>query len=187
MDLLYDINIRSYLIDKLNRQSIRPKAIVEELRIHNGNAIADVVALYKDAHCFEIKSDFDKVERVVKQGEYFDLSFRKITLVTTKKHLQKAIKISPSYWGILLAQPNEQGVSFRSIRRCTSNPNFDKKLALMTLWKRELLSLVDQNYQKDKSKSREWLASLISNCRKKGDVSNNISSLLISRFDEPVY
>ena len=91
MRLLNDIDIRVALIEKLQSMPTKPKAVIEELRVHNGNAIADVVALYKEAHCFEIKGDGDKIERIVTQGRFYDFSFRKITLVTTTKHLAKAV------------------------------------------------------------------------------------------------
>ena len=53
---LNDSEIRRSLIQKLNNQAKQPKAILEELRVHNGNAIADVVAIHNNAHCYEIKA-----------------------------------------------------------------------------------------------------------------------------------
>lgn len=182
MSSLNDKQIREHLIEKLSRQPVQPKAIIEELRIHNGNAIADVVALYRDAHCFEIKSDLDKIERVVDQGKYYDLSFRKITLVTTRKHIKKALSLAPHHWGIILAEEKHDSISFRTVRSAVTNSSFDKERALMTLWKREMLSLVDQENRKNKTKSREWLANLISNCHRKEEVSSNITELLLSRY-----
>ena len=79
MSQLNDVSIRKSLILKLKNQAVRPKAIIEELRVHNGKAIADVVALYAEAHCFEIKGDGDKIERILKQGKYYNLSFRTLT------------------------------------------------------------------------------------------------------------
>ena len=104
MSQLNDVSIRKSLILKLKNQAVRPKAIIEELRVHNGKAIADVVALYAEAHCFEIKGDGDKIERMLKQGKYYNLSFRKITVITTLKHLKKALSLAPTYWGIMIAE-----------------------------------------------------------------------------------
>jgi hypothetical protein len=183
MQHLNDKDIRKPLVDKLNSLSIKPKAIIEELRVHNGNAIADVVALYKDAHCFEIKGDGDKVERIVKQGSYYDLSFRKITLVTTKKHLPKAEKIAPSYWGIMIAESSDSDVVIKYYRPAKLNPNFEKNIALLTLWKNEMLDLIVSD-NSHKSKSRDVLAKLISGAKKKEELSNNICSTLLSRYSQ---
>jgi len=144
MTRLDDKVIRPNLISRLKRQSIKPKAVIEELRVHNGNAIADVVALYNEAHCFEIKGDGDKIERAVKQGHYYNSSFRRITLVTTTRHLDKAVNVLPEFWGIMLAERRRNEILLKYVRRAKDNACFDKSLALLTLWKSEMLALLEQ-------------------------------------------
>jgi len=176
---LNDFEIRKALVRKIESQTIKPKAIIEELRIHNGNAIADVVALYSEAHCYEIKGEKDKIERVLVQGEFYNSSFRKITLVTTSNHLQKAQKICPGYWGIIVAFNADDSVKFRHVRGAKINPDFSKELALLTLWKSEMLSLLEQpKYQR---KPRDYLAHLISSNKQKAELSNSICELLLTR------
>jgi len=172
--------IRANLIGRLNNQTRKPKAIIEELHVHNGNAIADVVALYKEAHCFEIKSDSDKIERAIKQGHYYNLSFRKITLVTTNRHIDKAMDILPEFWGIMVAE-RKDGKVLKHIRKTKNNPNFNKSLALLTLWKSEMLNLIEQKNYRTQNKSRKLLAELIALSKKKEELSYNISSTLIDR------
>lgn len=181
---LNDAQIRFSLIQELKNQSVKPKAVIEELRVHNGNAIADVVALYKDAHCFEIKGDGDKIDRILTQGHYYNLSFRRITLVTTIKHLKKALSISPGYWGIIIAERKEEQVSLKYIRHAKNNSNFDKSLALMTLWKSEMLNLLYTQNSKNKNKSRKSLARLIAKSKKKEELSYQICSLLLNRYHQ---
>lgn len=176
---LNDSGIRIALIHKLETQTVKPRAIVEELRVYNGNAIADVVALYSEAHCYEIKGEDDKVERVLVQGKYYNSSFRKITLVTTENHLKKAASVCPDYWGIVLAFSEKETVKFRHIRGAKTNPEFSKELALLTLWKSEMLSILEE--PKHQRKPRDVLAQLISNNKKKAELSSNICDLLISR------
>lgn len=109
ISMLSDPVIRAALLDKLNRGRPQPKALIEELRIHNGNAIADIVAVYNEAHCYEIKGENDKIERIIEQGRYYDRAFRKVTLVTTSRHIRKAVAIAPEHWGILEAKRNNVG------------------------------------------------------------------------------
>lgn len=176
---LNDLVIRKSLIQKLETQTIKPRAIVEELRVHNGNAIADVVALYNEAHCYEIKGEDDKVERVLIQGQFYNSSFRKITLVTTKNHSKKALSICPAYWGIIVAFSSDNIVKFRYLRGAKTNPEFSKELALLTLWKSEMLSILEE--PKHLRQSRDVLAQLISSSKKKAELSSNICDLLITR------
>jgi hypothetical protein len=138
---LDDKTIRKFLIARLASLSNKPKAIIEELRVHNGNAIADVVAVHKYAHCYEIKGDTDAVRRILVQRQFYDLAFRRITLVTTDRHLDNALRLLPGYWGIMVASQLRGSVAIRYARRASQNPLYNTRVALMTLWKSELLEV----------------------------------------------
>ncbi|WP_028580424.1 sce7726 family protein [Desulfogranum japonicum] len=178
---LNDSDIRKSLIQKLGSQAKKPKAIVEELRVHNGNAIADVVAIYDNAHCYEIKGDGDKIERAVEQGEFFNQVFWKISLVTTSKHVEKALSILPHFWGIMEAQEIDGTVRIAYVRKSVPNSNFDKKKALLTLWKSEMLNLVAPQQRKKHIWTRDSLSTQISQAKRKVQISREISSLLTER------
>ncbi|KEC86329.1 MULTISPECIES: sce7726 family protein [unclassified Acinetobacter] len=179
---LNDLEIRQNLILRLSNQRFKPRAILEELRVHNGNAIADIVALYEEAHCYEIKGSNDKIERIVKQGSFYDTSFRKITLVTTENHLEKAQTLAPQYWGIMLVKKTKDQCTFKSIRSAKNNPNFTKNLASLMLWKSEMLQLLE--HQKLHSKPREFLAKKLSESRKKAELNYEICNLLFDRYKD---
>lgn len=176
---IYDPDIRKSLLSKLESLPTKPRAIIEELRVHNGNAIADVVALYREAHCYEIKGCADKIERVLTQGSFYNAAFRKITLVTTMRHLDKALEITHSHWGIMVADRQDERINIRSIRPARNNPGFDKELASLTLWKSEMLSLLDQDQLK--KKPRAFLAHLLAESKKKTQLSTEICDKLIGR------
>jgi len=176
---LNDSGIRRALIQKLMDQPASPKAIVEELWVHNGNAIADVVALESEAHCYEIKGCNDKVERILVQGSYYNACFRRITLVTTDRGLAKALKLSPHFWGLMIARIEGNQVRLHEVRMAKNNPNFSKHLAVLTLWKSEMLNLLDD--QSHHRKPREALARLISASKGKIELSADICGLLVTR------
>ncbi|WP_429180511.1 sce7726 family protein [Aeromonas salmonicida] len=176
---LNDAEIRQALILRLKNQAIKPQAIMEELRVHNGQAIADVVALYREAHCYEIKGENDKIERVSIQGKYYNAAFRKITLVVTQSDLEKAKSITPSFWGIMVAFVSGDIVKIKHIRKAKINPLFRKDIAVLTLWKSEMLSIIESDGTKNKN--REYLANLIAASKKKSELSSNISQLLLNR------
>lgn len=177
---LNDVQIRAALVHKLESQTVKPRAILQELRVCNGNAIADVVALYSEAHCYEIKGMDDKIERVLAQGKFYNSSFRKITLVTTGNHLKRALSICPSHWGIMVAFCVGDNIKFRYVRGTKINSEFSKELALLTLWKSEMLSILEE--PKHQRKPRDVLAQLISSSKKKAELSSHICDLLISRL-----
>lgn len=159
---LDDKTIRKFLITRLASLSNKPKAIIEELRVHNGNAIADVVAVHKYAHCYEIKGDTDAVRRILVQCQFYDLAFRRITLVTTDRHLDNALRLAPAHWGIMVASPLKDNVAIRYVRRASRNPLYDTRVALMTLWKSELLEVALPIFPKKLDKlNRAQLTDLI--------------------------
>jgi len=138
---LDDKTIRKFLIARLAALTKKPKAIIEELRVHNGNAIADVVAVHRYAHCYEIKGDADSIHRILRQCKFYNLAFKRITLVTTQRHINNAIKLAPAHWGIMVASDKNGSVAIRYVRRASNNTLYDVKVALLTLWKSELLDV----------------------------------------------
>lgn len=181
--MLNDPLIRAALLHRLKNARPEPKALIEELRVHNGNAIADVVAIHNEAHCYEIKGDGDKVERIADQGRYYDLAFRKVTLVTTSKHISKAIKIAPAHWGIIEVKINSAGsIVFKPFRQARRNVAFDKQIALLTLWRDELFDIASRIEVKVGAKiNRDTLSLIISQAYGAEELSLTIGKALVVR------
>lgn len=177
--ILDDTNIREALLRKLARQKSRPRAVLEELHVHNGSAIADVVTLHSEAHCYEIKGATDRIERIAVQGTYYNAAFRRITLVTTNCKLHRALKLAPNFWGIMVAIEDGENVRFRHVRAAQVNPQFERRLAAMTLWKCEMLELVSEKGAE--KKPRRLLAELIAKTRCDLELSMSICDLLLGR------
>ena len=179
MTTMNDSRIREALLRKLARQRTRPRAVLEELHVHNGNAIADVVALHSEAHCYEIKGATDRIERITVQGAYYNSAFRKITLVTTDCKLRRAFELAPPFWGVLVAIEDRETVRFRHARAAQINPHFERRSAAMTLWKSEMLALLSEAGAE--RKPRRLLADLIAKTRCDLELSVNICDLLLDR------
>ncbi|PHR71501.1 MAG: hypothetical protein COA66_09205 [Arcobacter sp.] len=178
---LNDIDIRSRLINFLEKY--KPKKIIEELRVHNGNAIADVVTINKSLHCYEIKGDNDNINRVLKQAEFYNKTFSRVTLVTTEAHLNNALSKIPSFWGIIICRSTKKGLVFTYNRKAIYNPLLDKKLALLTLWKEELEHISTKILLKqiNKNSSRELYASKISQVITRNEVSTYLCKSIENR------
>ena len=176
---LNDATIREALLRKLVQQKIRPRAVLQELHVHNGKAIADVVTLHSEAHCYEIKGATDRIDRIVAQGNYYNAAFRRITLVTTDCKLRRALKLAPSFWGIMVAVEVGDTIRFRHVRAACRNPQFKKESAALTLWKSEMLELVPETGTE--RMPRRQLAQLIAETRRELELSMSICDQLISR------
>jgi len=141
MSILLDKDIRE--IFTMHYTKRYPKSnLLNEVRINNGLAIADLVSIgVKTTHCYEIKSDKDKIARVVEQSKSFDIVFKKISLITTLTHYKKALTIIPPYWGIIIVS-NTPKTKVRYYRKAVYSPYFSKQKALHTLWRDELLNII---------------------------------------------
>lgn len=184
--ILNDPTIREALLRRLSEFSTQPKRIVEELPVHDGKAIADVVTVHKTSHCYEIKGEKDSISRIITQGQHYNVAFRKITLVTTEKHINTAIRIAPPHWGIILTALKNNKIVFRYVRRAILSPNFQPQIALLTLWRSELLDLA-QCYQLEKPEkmNRKDLSKKIAQTLSKQSVDLEIANKLITRIYQP--
>lgn len=180
--VLDDRTIRRSLVSRLVGLSPPPKAILEELRVHNGNAIADVVTVHSTAHCYEIKGETDSIHRILKQSRYYDLVFKKVTLVTTDRHIESALRLAPLHWGIMRAREMRGDVKISYLRPALPSPSFDKKLALLTLWKSELVEVAHSGAMRKVEKlNRAQLSDLLASALTDEAISKSIGEKLTSR------
>lgn len=181
--MLRDKEIRKALVDHLMRRTPKPARVLEELTIDNGNAIADVVACYREMHCYEIKGQTDNVRRLLAQSEFYSQSFPKLTLVTTENHLKWAAAHAPEHWGLVLAKVRRDRVVLSYIRKAGTNPSFCKEKALLMLWKAELTAIANAHPQVllKKSFTRADIATAISARITKEDALSGIQSAVVSR------
>ncbi len=175
MAKLNDEKIRQALLQRLIKQGLDKHEVIQELHVCSSQAIADIVTLRDESHCYEIKGETDKITRILKQGKHYNKAFRRITLVTTENHLSTALEIAPPFWGIMLARTTQKGeVLITGVRKDKVNPEFDPEIALYTLWKDELLQLLDNPMPKDKRKNFVDLSKMIAENNKKLEVSRKV-------------
>lgn len=184
--MLNDEAIRKCLIRQLSRMAKRPKAILEEVRVHHGNAIADVVSIHQHPHCYEIKGSTDNIYRAVKQSSFYERTFKKMTLVTVARHAASAERIMPLHWGIMTARIEAGRIKLTYNRPAKVNPSFDKTMALHTLWKSELLDSTEAKIIRGaKNLNRDQLARLISESLSEEALLKFIAAKLVDRAVNP--
>ncbi|EKO3509357.1 sce7726 family protein [Vibrio fluvialis] len=150
--MLNDKKIREELIKRLIKKNLSESDIFEEIAVKRGLAVADVVANFNTPHCYEIKSDVDSLTRLTKQSIYFSDVFKKVTLVTTEKHLEKAQLIVPEWWGIIVAKESTKNkIVLKYSRASKVNPKNTTENLLNMLWNEELKSILSNINAKFKS------------------------------------
>jgi len=182
MQKLTDKEIRQALIVNLGRRANVPRAVLEEVHVCNGNAIADVVAVYKAMHCYEIKGETDSINRIVRQSQFYDQAFPLISLVTTANHLKKAETIAPSHWGIVVASVSLSGaVTFKHFRGANRNPSYRPEIALLSLWRSELINFPNFSNASLTKLNRQKIAELIASNAPIGVINESVGRALVVR------
>ncbi|MBU1425280.1 MAG: sce7726 family protein [Gammaproteobacteria bacterium] len=182
MQKLTDKEIRLALLVNLGRRANPPRATLEEVHVCNGNAIADVVAVYKTMHCYEIKGETDSINRIVRQSQFYDQAFPRISLVTTENHLRRAETIAPKHWGIVLANSSHNGsVIFRHVRGATRNPLYLPEIALLSLWRSELIKFPSATNASLEKMNKQKIAALIASSAPTSVINESVGRALATR------
>jgi hypothetical protein len=117
--------------------------LIEELAIYGGANRADLAALNGVSHGYEIKSDRDTLNRLPQQVSAYGAIFELATLVSTARHLQKARKIIPKWWGIVEVKesaPSE--IRLERVREARKNPAPHAESIASLLWRQEALNIL---------------------------------------------
>ncbi|HDS1765324.1 sce7726 family protein [Pseudomonas putida] len=118
-----------------------PRTLLEELPLNGGEIRADVVDV-DDLHCYEIKSEGDSLKRLLGQGARYARVFDHVTLVTTQRHLKKAMPMLPKWWGILLV-PETEDASFKQVRVAKLNKGQEPEVLATLLKRDDCLSILE--------------------------------------------
>lgn len=120
--------------------------LVEELGIENGTARVDVAQLGRSLCGFEIKSDFDTLDRLAHQMHAYHRVFDALTIITTAAFVPQVTMLLPPWWGILQADRNAAGeVALSEVRPATANPRQEPESIAALLWRDEAALMLQEN------------------------------------------
>jgi hypothetical protein len=148
---MYEKQIKEALTSHLDRyrRNKTTSAYLEEVQINGGLVRADLVDV-RSMHCYEIKSDLDTLKRLHSQGSRYGKVFDNVTLVTSERHLARAMTMVPTWWGIMLI-PAPGNCVFSRIKYGRANHNVDRYTLVTLLDKQEVLDVMDRH-----GKARGW-------------------------------
>ena len=67
-------------------------------------------------HGYEIKSNRDRLTRLASQAETYSRVLDRVTLVVCPRHIEAALQLVPSWWGVLLVRGSVEAVSLDPFR-----------------------------------------------------------------------
>lgn len=117
--------------------------VVDELGLKHGKSRADIAVINGYLNGYEIKSDQDSLNRLSGQVSHYNMVFDHVTLLVGKRHIDKAQKKIPDWWGIMLCEKGSRGaIRFKSIRRQKLNRDVDPRSVAELLWKSEVTDIL---------------------------------------------
>jgi hypothetical protein len=129
--------------------------VLDELGVLNGIVRIDIVVVNGFLHGYELKSDKDTLERLPEQSRAYNSVFDRIILVVGYRHAYEAIKNTPEWWGIKIAEMGENDtVSFFNFREAQDNPSLDALSIARLLWRDEALTFLDEIASADGFRSK---------------------------------
>jgi len=93
---------------------------------------------------YEIKSEKDTIARLKTQASVYSQVFDTVTLVVAERHLKKATRLVPDWWGIEVASLEKSSavVKLEPLREEQLNSEVDACKLVQLLWRDEVLSIL---------------------------------------------
>ncbi|MDE2662698.1 MAG: sce7726 family protein [Gemmatimonadota bacterium] len=139
-----DAEVRSELRKYLQGETspYRNMVLIEELGLCQGLARIDLLTVSGVLHGYEIKSSRDRLTRLASQAATYNRVLDRVTLVVCRRHVEAALQLVPTWWGVLLAHGSAEAVSLSQIRPAGKNPDQDPRALVELLWRDEALELL---------------------------------------------
>lgn len=158
---LADSDIRPALRAQLfSQHASEPETVIlDELGVCRGQVRIDVAVVNGIVHGYEIKSDRDSLHRLAAQVELYSKVLDRATIVVGRRHLDEALTVVPSWWGVLRVESTPSGTRFVSQRRGASNRQRDARALVEFLWLPDALALLEERgaAQGVRGKSRRFV------------------------------
>ncbi len=122
------------------RHTGEPDTIIRhEVGICAGKRRIDVATINSEISGYEIKSDEDTLNRLEGQAETYGHVLDRAILVTTKRHLDSALRMLPNWWGVIVACTEHGDICLESVREPALNDQYDAFSLAQLLWREEAL------------------------------------------------
>lgn len=183
-----DIDIRKGLKNgPLNKYIIAEDSfVIDEFNVSLGLVRADIAIVNGVLQGFEIKSPKDSLIRLENQIKEYEKFFEYFTVVTCEKFKERVINIVPNCCGITIVsnKENSSDIKFDIVREAILNNNVDKICLAKSLWKNEIIEVLEEiQYKKGfKSKSKPFLYELLSEIFTKDELLNIVKIKLKNRL-----
>ncbi len=135
-----DTDIRAALDSHLRQVHATDDSFIRhELGVCAGSRRIDVAVVNGELAGYEIKSDEDSLLRLAQQADAYGRVLDRAILVTTSRHVDKAVAMLPEWWGVTVARQEHHNVVLETKRLPHVNDRHDAYALAQLLWREEAL------------------------------------------------
>lgn len=131
--------------------------IVDEVKVCDDEARADVVVVNGSLTGYEIKSDRDTLERLDRQQKAYCKVFDQVWVVSGMRHMKRITERVPLWWGLIGASEVGDSVALQTHRAAGLNPALDAYELAGMLWRAELLAALEQRGLDRGVRTKPWI------------------------------
>lgn len=160
--------------------------VVDEFSISLGASRADIAVINGVLHGYELKSEYDSLERLPLQIKHYSSVMDKVTLVVAEKHLAGSLALIPDWWGVKTVTVGPKGaIHIKHTRGEKLNRQHNSLILAQLLWKEECLEMLERwgcskGY---KSKPRFELWNVVAEKIPVNDLRNEVRTALKRRIN----
>ncbi|KML67754.1 sce7726 family protein [Pectobacterium peruviense] len=160
--------------------------VVDEFSISLGASRADIAVINGIMHGYELKSEYDSLERLPLQIKHYSSVMDKVTLIVAEKHLFGALELIPDWWGVKTVTVGPKGaIHIKHMRGEKLNRQHNSLILAQLLWKDECLEILERwgCYKGYKSKPRFELWNVVAEKIPVSDLRHEVRETLKKRVD----
>lgn len=132
---LAEKEIRAAVLQHLLSGPKNGQVLIEELGI--GSARIDIAVASSQLLGYEIKSDFDTLNRLARQMHAYHEVFDALTIVTTSAYATQVEALLPAWWGIWVADRSEAAVTIHELRAAIPHGRQSAASLAAMLWRED--------------------------------------------------
>lgn len=118
--------------------------VVDEFCLPGNTVRADLVAAGEELVGYEIKAGADRLARLPKQIVGYGKVFARVNIVTVPAHLNAALALVPSWWGVMLPTGRRVDLQLHQVRAAEFNPDRSVHAMCSLLCREELAAKLKQ-------------------------------------------
>lgn len=160
--------------------------VIDEFAVCLGEARIDIAVVNGKLSGYELKSESDTLLRLPKQAELYSRVFDEVTLVLDQRHVDAAVAMVPSEWGLYeVVAGAKRAPVINKIRKPQLTRSQEPYSIAQLLWKSEVLEILGRVEPKAAltSKPRSWLWQHLSGALSMSQLKAEVRATLKRRED----